>query len=457
MDDATSVYGEGDAALTVSIKAGDMAPGEDVNSLLTLARVPGTVVGKYDITATSKNNANYDLTITYTGADKSTYTINKRPISVKVNDVATDSAKSYEEVYAMLTYSTIPGDVVGEDDLDVTYSITIGETEVNKDNKDNYINYVKGGEHTISATFGNDNYEYTVTNGVLTVSKPKVTVKDIVTEYDYNDGKAIKAFDWKSNIDGKLNSATESAFSATYYKDGKEIKAITEAGSYTMVISIVHTSEYEFAKDAVVKYTIIVNKKDISAELVIEGVSADGNNWVPQREGASVYANFKDDVNKYAEVRLNETTKLGDDEWDSSSDMYELGSYTYTATVADDNYTGSITVTFRVIPDVAEKMEDFASCMKDYSASANSSTNYKALTSARAIAKDFTADDMLQIKANAEYSKAIASYQAAYKAFMQSMREDVAIAHDMSTRRLATAMSAMTTLAVLFWFGSVKH
>ncbi len=396
VNDAESVYGDNDSELTVTIKNGGTASGESVCSLLNVSRTAGANAGNYDITAETAGNENYDLTITYTNAGKSVYTIKKRPVTVTVEDLSVAYTITFAELETELKSST--KNAIEGDDLGLKLIVMIGTTALDENNFDAKF---AGGAHIITATISNDNYELTLNEGTLTIGLPVITVNTDKLKLEFVYGETENPFNWREMLSGYLASASDATFKVVFYKadDTATEVELNGAGEYKMQIVIVHTSEYQFADGAKKSrfFDVTVSKKNITDSI---GIGVDG-----LKNGGYVvfsYGLIADaDVNGY-NVKIRTTlTKNGEivDEIDGT------GNYEFGAEIDDDNYSGSKKISFRVIPSAAQKIAKLA----EYASAAFlKDAQY---VPAKDLIAGITADDMLQIddddKAKADYAKVV--------------------------------------------------
>ncbi len=452
VNDATQVYGEEETELTYVLNEEDLAYEDSKENLnVVLSRTQGKNVGSYDITATY-DNKNYSVTFDCTNGKASKYTITACKITIKVNDISNFSFNKTYEDFAELLGFTVAADsytIVDGDEINVTYTLTINGTVINASN---YSFMICGGKHDILAEASNDNYDITVVKGSLEVTKPKVSVKDIVTEFVYDDGNAIPVFDWTKNISGKLDSANERSFKATFKRlvngaeTSEELTSITEAGTYLMTISIVHEDAYEFADNSVNAYTVTVKKKDISSDMTVVGTK-EGNRFA-QRHGISIYAIL--DTYAGMGISINSTFTVNGTETDSP---YELGEYGFTAVIENDNYEGTVSYSFTIVPSVIGKTEELKQDLDAYDANASSSVRFQALTAMRNLVLSLTEDDLAQIEEDQEYTALLNRYVAAYTEYLEDMAEDVSVARKVANNSLAELIAMISGAAVAFWFG----
>ncbi len=454
VSDVGTTYGDNEASFVYSLNEGSsLGYNDSLDSVIRVSREAGNAAGKYAITAEGINH-NYDVTFEYSDKanKRSYYYINKRGITLNVNDIEVDYKKSYEEVAEKFGYE-IEGTLVGDDELTVTYAIYFGDRQATADN---YATLVRGGTHTVKAVAVNANYEITVNDGVFTVTKPKITVKNVGTSFVYDDGKQIKAFDWQKNVEGFLASATESSVKATFRKivdgtvESEPMGAITDAGTYRMTIVIVHTDTYVFDDAAVTEYDITVEKKDISSDIAVIGRSESGT--YVQRRGIQIYAKLNEYEDK--DLTLNSTLTFNGEAVESP---YEVGEYVFTARIDDANYCGESVYSFRIMASVAKKVSDLSALIEGYNAEGTSSERFDAIMAMREIAVSFTADDLTQIADDAAYAEVVNQYVALYKNYLDDTKKDVEVAQKVASNVLFDMMAALTDIAVAFWFGKANR
>ncbi len=142
IDDKTSVYGDSLEELTYTITSGSVAEGDDLG--ITLSKEEGEDVGTYAITGAWTNNK-YKVIF-----NESTYSIEKRSITVKIDDKSSE----YGDSFVDLTYTVTSGSELSESPVGITLSKENG-TAV--------------GTYTISGTFSNANYEVVLEEGTYTI------------------------------------------------------------------------------------------------------------------------------------------------------------------------------------------------------------------------------------------------------------------------------------------------
>lgn len=397
--DATSVYGNPDAAFTVSITKGTMAEGEDAQSLVSITRAEGRNVGTYAITATKADNANYDVTLVYTGATNSVYTISKRPVTVTVKNADLPYTASWAELNSALRYES---NVLAGDELNVRLFVLVGGVELTADN---FESMFAGGTHVISASIDNDNYELSAVNGTLTVGLPVVSLTNEASGITRVYGDTQNVFNWRTMLTGYLASATDSTFRAVFYRASDLTTpvdiATAGAGAYKMQIEIVHATAYAFA-DGTSKSEFVdvtVEKKDLTESIVITLSGLTDGGYLVFSYGLSIDASVTD----YDDVDiLKVLTKDGE----SATEIDAVGAYEYTATIQSANYKGAKTLQFKVVNSAEGKIED----LKKY-AEVEFLTRAQ-YAEAKALLDSVNEDDTLQINDDAEAKANYANVEA---------------------------------------------
>lgn len=397
--DATSVYGNPDAAFIVSITKGTMAEGEDAQSLVSITRAEGRNVGTYAITATKADNANYDVTLVYTGATNSVYTITKRPVTVTVKNADLPYTASWAALNSALSYES---NVLAGDELNVRLFVLVGGVELTADN---FGSMFAGGTHVISASIDNDNYELSVVNGTLTVGLPVVSLTNEASGITRVYGDTQNVFNWRTMLTGYLASATDSTFRAVFYSASDLTTpvdiATAGAGAYKMQIEIVHATAYAFA-DGTSKSEFVdvtVEKKDLTESIVITLSGLTDGGYLVFSYGLSIDASVTD----YDDVDiLKVLTKDGE----SATEIDAVGAYEYTATIQSANYKGAKTLQFKVVNSAEDKIED----LKKY-AEVEFLTRAQ-YAEAKALLDSVNEDDTLQINDDAEAKANYANVEA---------------------------------------------
>lgn len=342
--DLKKTYGDGETELIATVSDGfELCFGDIVSDLVSLSREGGEEVGEYRIKADIKDNKNYNITkISYTSSAGSSYIIEKRPLKLKASPKSVEIGENYEKVLEIVNadmYRIIEGTLVYSDELTVSAVVIYKDSTVTM-TKENFDDYFVTGEHTISLLCSHPNYEIDVENGILTVTKAKVKVVNMQTEYVYDDGRAITVFDWNKNIEGNLKNANDKSFDVVVTRNGQSVDSVTTVGVYTVQVVIRHAYAFEFESEAVSEYQITVAKKDISDCLFAEGLPENGiGEYNPY--ASAIFGECTDYV-----VGLREVfTRNGEEVQDTLS----VGKYRLTVSVSDANYKGEKTFEWEIV------------------------------------------------------------------------------------------------------------
>ena len=229
---------------------------------------------------------------------------------------------------------------------------------------ENYTAYIMGGTHVIRASYnGDENYSVTFVDGTLTVTKPRITI-DIEREQTFvYSGEALAVFDWRTDIEGYLANATDGTFRAVYYRiEGDtrtQVERIVDAGSYCMVVEIVHPS-YEYAEEFTTEesrtFFITVQKQDLSDRIVFLGDRMEGD-YVVYRPGLS----FLPSVEGMQVTMETQITLDGE----AVTQISGPGTYLITATVNDPNYGGTAVLELKVVSNAAGLFSSLSSILAE--------------------------------------------------------------------------------------------
>ena len=252
-------YGEAPLALTYdddNLVNGDVLEGE-------LGCELGTDVGTYAITQGTLYHKNYEITF----VEGVVYEITAREITVTINNAESE----YGEEDAELTYSITKGNLIGNDDLQVTLVRESGS---------------EMGTYEISGSHNNANYSVTFINGTYTIKKFKAV---ITVESQYisfvEDG-----------IAREISATCSSGAEITYTIDLEEVhNFFKNAGKYVVVLSAPETENY-YAPDSVTVY-ITINRPFIQSEangIDIKLESADGFDPTMSVSMSRLPADFED-------------------------------------------------------------------------------------------------------------------------------------------------------------------
>ncbi|MBR2350373.1 MAG: hypothetical protein IKA77_07120 [Clostridia bacterium] len=164
--DKTSVYGESIVPLTFT--ANNLVNGNTIADLGTIELQTSDGLGvdtygvdTYDITVKTYNGDGTNYNVTNASTAKGTYTITKKPITVK----AADKTSVYGEAFAPLTITITDGALVtGDDESDLDVTLT----------KQDGLGF---GTYDITGTSNSANYDVTIKNGTYTISAKAITIQ----------------------------------------------------------------------------------------------------------------------------------------------------------------------------------------------------------------------------------------------------------------------------------------
>lgn len=284
------------ATLTIEGKSvifGDVAPSftatidglygnDEIEYTLSCGYKQGNGVGRYPISANmpeasdAKKNANYIVNV---NSDDAYLTVEKKPIAL----TAQNANVVYGNAAPTFTYTT-DTHFVESDVPSITLSCS-------------YKQGAKVGTYTISPTIAdNGNYEYTLTNGTLTVTKRAVVIEHEDHNFAFNDG-AKASFDVAGHAKGAFESdvfggsiQTTSGNIAIYVANG----ALGEDFEFATPLSIVNKDGENVENCYVVTYRLTVEIKEITIAHTVRNLTNqvyDGNAhevYVEVEEGTSV-------------------------------------------------------------------------------------------------------------------------------------------------------------------------
>lgn len=284
------------ATLTIEGKSvifGDVAPSftatidglygnDEIEYTLSCGYKQGNGVGRYPISANmpeasdAKKNANYIVNV---NSDDAYLTVEKKHIAL----TAQNANVVYGNAAPTFTYTT-DTHFVESDVPTITLSCS-------------YKQGAKVGTYTISPTIAdNGNYEYTLTNGTLTVTKRAVVIEHEDHNFAFNDG-AKASFDVAGHAKGAFESdvfggsiQTTSGNIAIYVASG----TLGEDFEFATPLSIVNKDGENVEDCYVVTYRLTVEIKEITIAHTVRNLTNqvyDGNAhevYVEVEEGTSV-------------------------------------------------------------------------------------------------------------------------------------------------------------------------
>lgn len=273
----------GDVAPSFTATIYDLYGDDEIEYTLSCGYKQGNVVGHYPISANvpeasdAKKNANYIVNV---NSDDAYLTVEKKHITLTVQDATV----VYGNAAPTFTYTTDTPFV--ESDVP---SITLS------------CSYKQGAKvgttYAITPTItGNENYEYTLTTGTLTVTKRAVVIEHEDHNFAFNDG-AKASFDVAGHVKDAFESdvfggsiQTTSGNIAIYVANG----ALGEDFEFATPLSIVNKDGENVEDCYVVTYRLTVEIKEITIAHTVRNLTNqvyDGNAhevYVEVEEGTSV-------------------------------------------------------------------------------------------------------------------------------------------------------------------------
>ncbi|MBR4800340.1 MAG: hypothetical protein IK048_01510 [Clostridia bacterium] len=423
IDDKESYFGDSIAELTCSVKGEVELPyGDDVYDVVSLSTTSGENVGPFTITgamkAGSEISGNYEVEF-----EEGTYTVLPRPISIRIND----ATSVYGEEDASLSAVITSGSLVGETDVTSVLTLVrekgadVGTYEIYRQLKDDI------------------NYDVKWTDGVYTITPRPITVSvsDATSVYGEALAKHTLAL-----TQGETKDSLEDVIVVS------EPDSLA-AGTYEITARVKSASGKEPNYDATFVYThddhsiYVIEKKDASS-----GITANISNGASVIQGTAV--NFETNI---VGAKIEKTITLNGRTVENTD---AVGEYSITATLADDNFFGSLTITFSTYENVLGKIEAIAEYVATYNlASASDEERIEALFSAQAIYANMSATDLMQIEANDDYQTAVNGFITCWNALREGAEKDIAVAQKAYDNTLAVVLAA-TSAATLLGLAVVK-
>ncbi len=391
LPDGAKRYGEADKYGVYCDEAID----ESLEKIVKINRQAGENVGNYEMTIETID-FNYSVKSVYTNGTYSSFTIKKSPVEVEVGDISADFAKTYDEILLLANYKIKSG--VAYSDFKLNYFISDKGALLSGDffGKPSAI-----GSYLLSAETNNQNYDATVTPALLTVTKRRLSLKDVEAKYIYS-GKDIVVFDKNKNVDGLLDFDAEFSVKNYFVEAGGKVfsKNVINAGEYLISVELLDNVYYEMEK---AEFTITVLKKDVSDKLKVNLSHKDFAVVGDNRPIALLF-------DYSAEVI---TTVLFKGKEVSSIDA--AGKYVLVAKINDENLTGEINFDFYAYENVKNKTEEISVLLQE--AKNNESVKLKNLLKIKSAILKFSKTDKAQIEQNPVYKSIIDDFVAEYESF----------------------------------------
>jgi|GEM_PF-7111115 len=234
IDDKTSAYGDDILLLTASVVSGELKDGDDLYSVVTLAKESGDSVGTYDIVV-SASDENYDVTW-----EPATYTITQKQITVEIDD----KTSAYGDDILPLTASVVSGELKDGDDL---YSVVT----LAKESGDSV------GTYDIVVSASDENYDVTWEPATYTITQRQITV-----EIDDKESAYGEAF---ATLTAKLTSGTLASGDELSDVVNLQKEEGNNVSSYAITLSVINDNysvSYEPATYAITQRQITVEIDD---------------------------------------------------------------------------------------------------------------------------------------------------------------------------------------------------
>lgn len=399
--DCEKEYGNFDSFLLSTKES--LPYGESLDDVVKLCRTAGENVGVYEISLLKILSNNYDVRLEFSNGNHSLLKIKPRKVTINIKALDVEFTNSYEEILSKISYETENGNIVGDDDIGLSYQIFLGDKKVS--NSD-FGNLSAIGKYFITADSENSNYDLTINGADLTVTKKKISVNVDKASTVYT-GDEIKFFDYKLHLVGVNDLATQNSFGVEikYLSDGNYISVdkILNCGEYSVTVIILDDDIFEFSSDARRSFLLTVEKADIESAIFLEFEQGDfaiigKNSPIARLNGYNVrfYTLFL-----YGEEVVTDITKEGE--------------HTAVVTVVDDNYRGEKTFNFFAYNDVLPKIDCITSKLSELK---NDKTlKFKRLSEIKEICLSFTDGDKAQINEISDYKSVIDDFKKEYEAF----------------------------------------
>lgn len=408
IDDKESAFGDSLVPLTCEIVEGELLDGDTIYDVVELStEVNEKFVGTYDIDFTVIND-NYEVTADALG----TYTLVPRPISVLVND----KTSVYGEAEVPFSAELTSGTLVGDDTLESIMSFERAEGR-------------NAGEYVIRGGCTNMNYSATITNGTYHITPRPIVVSVADAASVYGESVGVNAISLVSSTLAYHDTLQSIISVGTPDSVGAGVYPITATANSN------YTATFEYTNTDHSIYTIA--KFDLTDEMTFNVAS--GASVV---QGTSVVCSTTTSVAKfnYAYILDGEET----------ADKNGVGEYTLTATIDDDNYSGTKSIAYSTYANVAPKMASMVSLLDTYhSASATDSQKINALFDCQAIYANLTDTDTIQIEANANYTQIVNEFISDWNALRESASEDLIVAEKIYDNVIGIVLTAVSAAACL--------
>lgn len=321
IDNATSVYG--DPIATLTCKGDNLVNSDDIYDIVSLSTTAKATsnVGSYNIEGvqlTSGVANNYEVTF----ANNGTYTITKRPITVKIDD----KSSIYGNAIETLTCSTNPQDNVAINDglnnivslsTEASATATCGTYPIT------------GMQLTSGVAL---NYTVTFANGTYAITKRTISLTYDKDTFTYTGNVQHPTV----GLNNKANHDTLEKVISVAYNGG------TNVGSYKATVTLTDTTNYQWAEGTATEIPFTITPADITA--TVSPYTGTYNN----AEHPIATVNSTTVGGQTATIKYT----LDGTEYNSAPNIKDAGSYTFTVTITAPNHnewTGAYTATIQKI------------------------------------------------------------------------------------------------------------
>ena len=408
IDDKESVYGNPLATLTAHVSSGELKEGDNLYSVITLAKDAGTNVGTYDINVTATSDE-YDVTW-----QPATYTITQRPLTLVVDD----KTSVYGDDFVVLTAHIENSTLASGDNLEDMLSLS------KQDGK-------TVGTYVINCGILDLNYiVQTLVKGTYTITPRPITVAVADAESVYGETLTVNTLTLTS---GTLKSSDTL----------DEIVAVNSPSSF-----------------ASGTYQITATATSANYAVTFTYTSGDHSTYtIRQKDATSLIAfSIQDGATMLAGQTVNATLELDNValvctmtlDGETVTDTKVAGNYTLHAKIDNPNYFGEKSISFKIVENAETKMTELASLLAIYrSTTATDEQKINALFDAQSIYANLTQAEIEQIGANPEYSALTAEFLQDWNSLRNGANEDFTVANSVYDKTIAIVLGAISAAAAV--------
>ena len=432
--DATGTFGDPTPAFSFTVVSGSLC--DDLG--ITLYAQASESSYTYTIKGTADAQSAKNYTITWI---EGSYTVALRPVTLKADDFTLSAYAVWDDVVQSLHYSVTEGTLSEQNPPEIALSVLIGDTVLTEEN---FELLWKGGTHTIRILAEGTGYDFTTADGTLRVTAATVKIAVPALQYTYS-GTPIQPFDWQKHLEGLLPSASAECFAAELFdKDGKQVPAILNAGTYIVRVRIVHSDEYAFISGSQTQFEVNMTKFDISNNIEIIGINDSDTIIIGEKfdifakvTGYNVQYNC---ILEHNDISINFET-IGSD------DLTEAGVYSVRVIVSDENYCGEKSLSFTLAEGFHAEMQALQTLLEEY-ASAEASERFALLYRMRETLLTLTEAELEQAMQHEEFAAVFRQCAEAWSAYVQDSKLTLtsvkAATHTFDPTMLLRAAAAFT-------------